>query len=694
MKKPRLDQILLRLGYATEDQIRHALIRQKANGERLGTHLLYLKFITEDQLVHALSQQHRVPAFDPHEHEISNDVVKKLPYELAHDLQVIPLHHDNKTGVLSVAAADPADTKGLTKIKRAFGKSKLKVYVAPESVLNKLIAKHYRGKDPASHPKQIVELPELFRDDPASPPDKGQSAVDDSAKGTDSKNVLIVSKSASLKNFLGPIFEREGFSLQVLSDPDEIDCAFNKERFDQILVAKDTMEEFSSWVMQGRISRPRAEVSVFSTVSSALLDNPIPYHRIIRSLFQSLQMIAEFRHPENTSLPPYVPMCKDLRHLAQAFGFRRVAVDGLQIAAWLLPSSDHRQATDFGPFALADFDKSIAFAKSLLFPWRVEAVLRSFAELLSGAENPDRPESMSQETPLAAQFLAVVWYRHTVLGETEEAEAVKTSLGQQGGRLASAQVVESYLRLLERHGGLAASDSYRQVFIVSRDDDLSRQFATCLSRYGYHTVEIDDLNEARHLCRRQSPTAILVHNESFPAQMRDCSHLFKLSTLVLMYAFTLENKPSLTLDLLDAGFHDVFVAPYDYDVIATRITKSLTGMSRAKGQTQKPGSFGATFEAFAFIDLIQALGQAQKTVHIRVSNGHGDTADIYMQRGKMVHAIYGRLSGEEAIYSMIEWGNDGEFTVEPEDDLPPPNIVESNEAILMEGCRLLDESKV
>ncbi len=54
----------------------------------------------------------------------------------------------------------------------------------------------------------------------------------------------------------------------------------------------------------------------------------------------------------------------------------------------------------------------------------------------------------------------------------------------------------------------------------------------------------------------------------------------------------------------------------------------------------------------------------------------------------------GGLTGEDAIYEVIRWGDDGSFSVEPTDEVPTPNIAYANEAILMEGCRLLDESRI
>ena len=53
----RLDEILVREGLISEEQIKEALIRQKAHGGKLGSQLLYHRDIDEAGLVHALAIQ-------------------------------------------------------------------------------------------------------------------------------------------------------------------------------------------------------------------------------------------------------------------------------------------------------------------------------------------------------------------------------------------------------------------------------------------------------------------------------------------------------------------------------------------------------------------------------------------------------------------------------------------------------------
>ena len=94
------------------------------------------------------------------------------------------------------------------------------------------------------------------------------------------------------------------------------------------------------------------------------------------------------------------------------------------------------------------------------------------------------------------------------------------------------------------------------------------------------------------------------------------------------------------------------------------------------------------------IDLLQALGPSRKTVRITLvqSAAPDEPLTLHLNQGAISHATYRHETGAEAVYACIGW-TDGSWRVEPVSDsnLPEPNNQLSNESILMEGCRRLDE---
>ena len=57
----RIDELLLKQGLVTEDQVRAALDYQREHGGRLGSHFMRLGYITEQQLLDWFKQASQLP---------------------------------------------------------------------------------------------------------------------------------------------------------------------------------------------------------------------------------------------------------------------------------------------------------------------------------------------------------------------------------------------------------------------------------------------------------------------------------------------------------------------------------------------------------------------------------------------------------------------------------------------------------
>ncbi|MFQ5586028.1 MAG: DUF4388 domain-containing protein [Thermodesulfobacteriota bacterium] len=88
-------------------------------------------------------------------------------------------------------------------------------------------------------------------------------------------------------------------------------------------------------------------------------------------------------------------------------------------------------------------------------------------------------------------------------------------------------------------------------------------------------------------------------------------------------------------------------------------------------------------------DIIQVFHMQNKTTAIRVGSGEG-YGMVYMRGGKVVHATYRDLTGEDAFYRLIGWG-DGEFEVETNLASPDTTIHTDVEQLLLESAKKLDE---
>jgi DNA-binding response OmpR family regulator len=418
-----------------------------------------------------------------------------------------------------------------------------------------------------------------------------------------------------------------------------------------------------------------------------------------QSLTQSLKIITEAHASQAAFTPPYDLLREDIRGLAQTLEMNRLVIDALQLAALLIVPTKTSVATKNlvsspeDDFAGIDWQRTFGQAKFIQFPWPVENALRAFREILSERVNLKELAARDPEMALAAQIMAIVWYHfygvsREPIHSDSYALTVKTELRKKSSLLARSEVIEAYLRLIERSSEDLRATAYYQLFIVGKNDHNLMQFATRLRHLGYHPIHIGSLEEAARMTERQPPTAIFIHEPSFPKEMLICSSLFKKKESVSLYAITIENDPSKVLNLFDAGFDDVFLFPHNMDIVAARLRKT----TKEAQKPGRPGSFQAAFSAFSLTDLLQGLSQGLKSVKVDLVRSNGTKATIYLNRGQLEHAACGEFRGPEAIYEVITWLDDGEFFVEPAEEFPEQNIAMPLESVLMEGCRILDES--
>ena len=80
-----------------------------------------------------------------------------------------------------------------------------------------------------------------------------------------------------------------------------------------------------------------------------------------------------------------------------------------------------------------------------------------------------------------------------------------------------------------------------------------------------------------------------------------------------------------------------------------------------------------------------------KTVRVDLSRGT-EEAVLYLQAGAPIYAACGDVTGDAAVYRVIAWEDEGEFTVSEDARPPGRNVEASMESLLMEGVRLLDEA--
>jgi len=166
-------------------------------------------------------------------------------------------------------------------------------------------------------------------------------------------------------------------------------------------------------------------------------------------------------------------------------------------------------------------------------------------------------------------------------------------------------------------------------------------------------------------------------------------------SLVPTYLIANQSATGDLTPMFEMGIEDIIPLENCLDLLVvkmrklrTRIEAEINSQSKITDGTATSGSL----TDMNLIDLLQALGPSQKTARLTIYSSDTNLT-LFLNRGRIVFAKTEQRTGAEAVYEALAW-TEGKWVIKPveQSDLPEPNNDQSNESILMEGCRLLDES--
>lgn len=136
MRTKRLGDMLLELGLITEGQLKEALDYQAKEKERLGTTLVKHHYITEGQLIDALRMQLGIDYIDLTRVDISPEMSRFVPKNLAKKMTIVPVRISKDQ--LYLAMADPLNFMAIEEAQHT-SKKKIVPMIASEPAVKRAI---------------------------------------------------------------------------------------------------------------------------------------------------------------------------------------------------------------------------------------------------------------------------------------------------------------------------------------------------------------------------------------------------------------------------------------------------------------------------------------------------------------------------------------------------------------------------
>lgn len=140
-----LDELLLRHGAITQEQLQKAKDEQRTIGGELGRVLVDLGYITEDLLVRAWAHQLGISRVAPDTIGVAEELLQAIPVQVCERFGILAVGRDQRTEALVVATSDPANAEHLRAIGLAVGQDVVAAAATTESI-ERAIRRHYYGE--------------------------------------------------------------------------------------------------------------------------------------------------------------------------------------------------------------------------------------------------------------------------------------------------------------------------------------------------------------------------------------------------------------------------------------------------------------------------------------------------------------------------------------------------------------------
>ncbi len=142
MKNIPIGEHLIQKGLITEEQLQQVLAKQRESKERLmfGDALIQMKLVTENQFSEVLAERLNIQFIDIDKAELSPDIVKLIPEDMARKYTAIAVSKMGKR--LTVATSEPSNFYMMEDLRAATGFS-ISVAMATKGAINRALGRLY-----------------------------------------------------------------------------------------------------------------------------------------------------------------------------------------------------------------------------------------------------------------------------------------------------------------------------------------------------------------------------------------------------------------------------------------------------------------------------------------------------------------------------------------------------------------------
>ena len=588
----------------------------------------------------------------------------RVSLKMAAKLRVFPVKYDSEKNVLVLAVSDPKDLSLTEKLKTVFhGATRLAFCVASAAEIDKAIDVYYRGMTYSL--SQEIHLPKDFTI--IADQEKEREDLLRPEHPQAKENILLLEPDRMRGGAIRSLLRAEGYGqVTWIVSAQELGPALAKEPFHLLLVNGRLFRPKGPWLDQIGSGTVLPRISYYQ-LAPMLLGQEYPYHEMSSALINTVSYLVKTRLVrEPNRIKEIVNSARYGKLIASRMGLDQQQVDGIVLAAW------------YSGGGLGE-----NFLKQVPLPYGLEEFFSS--------EGKERAEARMEAGILSLVSRYLTLQKNDPEG-TKDVQRLRKEL--QGTRSSSEtdSMIEIFLKVIKEEEllGRVGEGAAGRILIVDPTESPVSPCALRLNNEGYQVDVVRRAKEA--LSRAIQGKADLILSE---LNLEDAKGLQlcraikgKETTASIPFLFLTSDKgEGLQAECLEAGAEEFFLKPPDLEVLCLKIKRLI---SPKQADTKTRGVHGSISEMKP-ADFLQTLSAAEKDVEVRLERAKEKGA-IFMQKGEVVHANTGSLSGEEAFFALMAW-NDGNFEIVSCADFPARSIQSPLMSLLIEGYRRLDESQ-
>jgi response regulator RpfG family c-di-GMP phosphodiesterase len=636
-----LGERLIQAGLITSAAVSQALELQKRTNARLGDCLVELKLISEQALLRFLAAEFNtryVSTDKLAKVKVEPHVLDRVPVRMAEKAGILPIAYDEDKRALSVVMAEPQLDDLIAELKVVARADTVVSFIALRSSVNAGIKKFYYG-DPSAFAMMEASAAQAKKDLNAL----GEAY--DQARPESTRQASNGDLNLGAGTFTG---SRPGTqSLAVMAEAGKSVTG---------------------------ISNPNAPTSVRRAMdaiqrASVMSDN---------DYIETLNVLVGLLELQGRQRGHSARVAKQARNVGQRLGLSHRDLNYLTIAAYLhelgkgeahvtllsVQSSDEHRGVA----------KRLARAPGKLFetvhlPSQVSTILAQSYEAFDGSGVPQGAKG--EDIALGARILACVDSYEDLVGNPDnlfggllpKGDALRLIEGQ-SGKLFDPSVIELLRQLgtgeILRQRLLAEG---HQVLLAEPDEAVRVGLARALAQAGLSVTAVANSELALQHATVGDADLVIASTSLQPddafvltAELRNEPLTAGLPVLLLADA----DEPSTRDRAAQLGISGILLKPVDEEQLA-EVSKKLLDDRIDAGAPHRPVQ--GTLEELALPDLLRVLASIKRSGQLVVRTD-GDKGELYLEQGRIVHAVLGPAKGRDALRGVLALRS-GDFRMDP-----------------------------